>query len=81
MHTHHDTTRGLLPSLASSIEPPSAGRRARRKIDGASNRAELDALLAELAAVGIEATTVAALLVHRKARRKAAPARLRQCPP
>ena len=27
------------------------------------------------------ATTVAALLVHRKARKKAAPARLRQCPP
>lgn len=48
MHTHHDTTRGLLHSLASSIEPPAAGRRARRKIDGASNRAELDALLADL---------------------------------
>lgn len=49
MHTHHhDTARGLLHSLASSIEPPAAGRRARRKIDGASNRAELDALLADL---------------------------------
>ena len=49
MHTHHhDTARGLLHSLASSIEPPTAGHQARRKIDGASNRAELDALLADL---------------------------------
>lgn len=48
MHTHHDTAKGLLHSLASSIEPPTAGHQARRKIDGASNRAELDALLADL---------------------------------
>jgi len=48
MHTHYDTTKGLLHSLASIIEPPAASRQARRKIDGASNRAELDALLADL---------------------------------
>lgn len=45
---HHDARRGLALSLASTLEPPAA-RQARRRIEGASTRADdLDALLADL---------------------------------
>ena len=46
---HHDTRRGLALSLASTLEPSPAARQARRRIEGASTRADdLDALLADL---------------------------------
>ena len=46
---HHDARRGLALSLASSLEPSPAARQARRRIEGASTRADdLDALLADL---------------------------------
>lgn len=46
---HHDTRRGLALSLASTLEPSPATRQARRRIEGASTRADdLDALLADL---------------------------------
>jgi hypothetical protein len=46
---HHDARKGLLHSLASTLEPSPATRQARRRIEGASTRADdLDALLADL---------------------------------
>jgi len=46
---HHNARRGLALSLASSLEPSPAARQARRRIEGASTRADdLDALLADL---------------------------------